>query len=155
MEGPPRALPVGKGELLRRGGDGAIWALGPRVTAALAAAERLASEAQASLTVVNARWVKPLDRELLAQTVRPGSRLVTVEDHNVMGGFGSAVLEAVSELGIPGVEVLRLGVPDRFIQHATQAEQWREVGLDTDGIYARLRDFCRQAAAPLSVVQGA
>lgn len=138
--GPPTALPVGKGEIVREGRHGAIWALGPRVGAAMEAAGRLAAEGL-EVTVVNGRWVKPLDRELLAATVAAGSRLITVEDHNVMGGFGSAVLEAISELGILGVDVLRLGVPDRFIAHATQAEQWREVGLDADGILRAAREF--------------
>ena len=155
-EGEPRVLPVGKGELLRHGRDGAIWALGPRVWPALKAAERLAAEGL-DLAVVNARWVKPLDRELLAETARPGSLLVTVEDHNVMGGFGSAALEAVSELSIADVAALRLGVPDRFIAHATQAEQWREVGLDEEGIFQQVREFHlrRERTLPLSVVKGA
>ena len=152
MTGPPAPLPVGKGEVLRRGRDGAIWALGPRVYPALRAAERLASRG-VDLTVVNARWVKPLDRELLAETVGPGSRLVTVEDHNVMGGFGSAVLEAISEMGIPEVEALRLGVPDRFIPHATQKEQWEEVGLDEEGISRQAREFFDRRSRPVSIVK--
>ena len=119
------------------------------------AAERLSAEG-VDLAVVNARWVKPLDRELIASTVRPGSLLVTVEDHNVMGGFGSAVLEAISDLAIPDVATLRLGVPDRFIAHATQTEQWREVGLDEEGIYEQAWDFhLRRERPPLVVVKGA
>ena len=149
--GPPTPLPVGTAEVVREGRHGAVWALGPRVGAALEAAERLAADG-VDLTVVNARWVKPLDRDLLARTVAPRSRLITVEDHNVMGGFGSAVLEAVSELEIPGVEVLRLGVPDRFIAHATQAEQWREVGLDAEGILRSAREFFGLERRPLSLL---
>jgi 1-deoxy-D-xylulose-5-phosphate synthase len=150
LEGPPRPLPVGEGELLRTGKDGAIWALGPRVWPALEAAEKLAAEGL-DLSVVNARWVKPLDLALLRRTVPPESRVLTVEDHNVMAGFGSAVLEAISELSIPGVDVRRLGVPDRFIAHATQPEQWEEVGLDTEGILRSAREFFG-ARRPLSLL---
>jgi 1-deoxy-D-xylulose-5-phosphate synthase len=151
MAGLPTPLPVGKAEILREGGDGAIWALGSRVPPALEAAERLSAEGL-ELAVINARWVKPLDEELLSRTVPPGARILTVEDHNVMAGFGSAVLEAVSSLSVPGVEVLRLGVPDRFIAHATQSEQWAEVGLDAEGIVRSARSFFGARRQPLSLI---
>jgi 1-deoxy-D-xylulose-5-phosphate synthase len=138
MSGEPRALPVGRAEVMRRGSDATIWALGNRVWPAMRAAAALAADG-IETTVVNARWVKPLDRDALADTVAPGSRLVTVEDHSLAGGFGSAVMEALQEMRIGSVEILRRGVPDRFIAHATQKEQWSEVGIDEDGIAAAVR----------------
>ena len=107
--------------------------IGDPVLPALKAAERLAAEGGPSLTVVNARWVKPLDRELLAQFVKPGTPVLTVEENQLAGGFGSAVVEALEEIGVRA-DVRRLGIPDRFVPHATQAEQRRELGLDEDGL---------------------
>jgi len=148
MVGPPRILPVGKAEILRRGNSGVIWALGNRVAPSLRAAERLAAEA-IDLAVVNARWVKPIDHEAIAETIRPGSKVITVEDHAVAGGFGSALSEAVAEAKISDVEIVTLGIPDRFIAHATQKEQWREVGIDEEGIVRAARElFGRSVSRP-------
>jgi 1-deoxy-D-xylulose-5-phosphate synthase len=153
MDGPPLALPIGKAEVLRRGKAGAIWAVGNRVYPALRTAERLVGEG-IDLTVVNARWVKPLDRETIAETVLPGSKLVTVEDHAIAGGFGSAVAEALVELKIEDVQHVSLGIPDRFIAHATQKEQWREVGIDEEGIVTAARElFGRKVAGPVAVTR--
>jgi 1-deoxy-D-xylulose-5-phosphate synthase len=140
MEGEPHPLPVGRAEIMRRGRTGAIWAIGNRVGPALRAAESLEAEG-IDLTVVNARWVKPLDRGTLAETVPAHSRLITVEDHSIAGGFGSAVMEALQEMRVPGVEVVQRGVPDRFVPHATQKEQWREAGIDEEGIAAAAREL--------------
>jgi 1-deoxy-D-xylulose-5-phosphate synthase len=140
MEGEPHPLPVGRAEIVRRGATGAIWAIGNRVGPALRAAESLAPEG-IDLTVVNARWVKPLDRETLAATVPAHSRLITVEDHSIAGGFGSAVMEALQEMRVPGVELIQRGVADRFVPHATQKEQWREAGIDEEGIAAAAREL--------------
>ena len=107
MVGPPRALPVGKAEVLRTGRDGLVWAIGTMASEALRAAERLASETGLDLTVVNARFVKPLDTELLAAQIRPGSRLMTVEENALAGGFGSAVEETVMALRVPDVAIER------------------------------------------------
>lgn len=153
IEGPPQILPVGKAQVLREGKSAAIWAIGNRVWPAMRAAQALDAEG-IHLTVVNARWAKPLDLETLAATVAPGSRLITVEDHAVAGGFGSAVREAVDEMKIENVEVAHLGIPDRFIAHATQKEQWREVGIDEEGIAAAARELvgARQWPATLRKV---
>jgi 1-deoxy-D-xylulose-5-phosphate synthase len=144
MSGEPRALPVGRAEVMRRGSDATIWALGNRVWPAMRAAAALAADG-IETTVVNARWVKPLDRDALADTVAPGSRLVTVEDHSLAGGFGSAVMEALQEMRIGSVEILRRGVPDRFIAHATQKEQWSEAGIDEGGIAAAVRGLVAES----------
>jgi len=130
-----RPLPVGKGEVLRVGKDGIVLAVGDPVIPAWRAAERLAAAGGPSLTVVNARWVKPLDRELLSQLVREGSRVLTVEENALAGGFGSAVMEALEEMEI-SARVKRIGVPDRFVPHATQVEQRHDLGLDEEGLAA-------------------
>ncbi len=138
-------LPPGKAEVLRRGRDGVVWALGATVTPTLAAALRLAKDG-VELTVVNARFVKPLDRELLASQLAVGGRLATVEEHALAGGFGSAVLEAVSEIGLEGVETLALGIPDRFVPQGSQRVLRQALGLDAEGIYFRLRQFFPQTS---------
>jgi 1-deoxy-D-xylulose-5-phosphate synthase len=147
MSGPPRPLPIGKAEGLRRGKDGLVWAVGTMAMEALTAAERLASEGGLDLTVVNARFVKPLDVELLAAQVRPGSRLMTVEENALAGGFGAAVLEAVAALGVGNVRVECLGIPDEFQPHGSQEILRARLDLDVEGIMRRARAFFPVAAA--------
>ena len=139
MDHELKLLPVGKGEVLRVGKDGVVVAIGDPVIPAWKAAERLAKEGGPSLTVVNARWVKPLDRELLAQFVKAGTVVVTVEENQLAGGFGSAVVEALEEIGVLA-DVKRLGIPDSFVPHATQAQQRQALGLDEDGLLASFRE---------------
>ena len=145
-----RHLPIGKAEVLRRGKDGLVWAIGSTVHPALEAASRLAKEGT-DLTVVNARFVKPLDRELLRAQLEqlglPGARLATVEEHVVAGGFGAAALEAISEMELEGVESLLIGVPDKFIPHGSQDVLRKMLGLDADGLYFRFRSFFAAGAA--------
>lgn len=139
LDPEPKLLPVGKGEVLRVGKDGVVFAIGDPVLPALAAAERLAAEGGASLSVVNARWVKPLDTELVAQFVKPGTRVFTVEENAVAGGFGSAVSEALDALGIVA-PLHRLGIPDHYVPHATQAEQRADLGIDEEGLLRTFRE---------------
>jgi 1-deoxy-D-xylulose-5-phosphate synthase len=139
-----RQLPIGKAEVLRRGGDGIVWAIGAMVLPAMEAVERLAKEG-IELGLVNARFVKPLDRELLAsqlgQLGLPGARVATVEEHVVAGGFGATVLETISELELEGVETLVIGVPDKFVPHGSQDVLRKVLGLDADGLFFRFRRF--------------
>jgi 1-deoxy-D-xylulose-5-phosphate synthase len=95
--------------------------------------------------VVNARFVKPLDREMFRDLLLRIPRLITVEDHTVVGGFGSALLEFIAEEGITGVEVRRLGVPDRFVTHGTQDELRKLCGFDKDGIAQSALQMLRRA----------
>ena len=153
MDAPPRALPIGKAEVLRTGRDGLIWAIGTMASEALRAAERLAAEAGPDLTVVNARFVKPLDVELLAAQLRPGARLMTVEENALAGGFGSAVEEAVATLKVADVQIERLGIPDEFQPHGSQEILRARLDLDVEGIMRRARGFFPKLAAgpkPLS-----
>jgi 1-deoxy-D-xylulose-5-phosphate synthase len=158
MDPQLRTLPVGKGEILRVGKDGVVFAIGDPVMPALRAAEKLAVQGGPSLTVVNARWVKPLDTELLTQFVKDGTKLITVEENQVMGGFGSAVLEALAERGIRA-DARCVGIPDAFVAHATQPEQRAELGLDEAGLLATFRSHVEGAGranvVPLSVVRSA
>jgi 1-deoxy-D-xylulose-5-phosphate synthase len=141
MDGPPRVLPVGKAEVLRHGPAGFIWAIGTMASEALRAAQRLAVEGGPDLTVVNARFVKPLDVELLAAQVKPGARVMTVEENALAGGFGAAVMEAVETLGMAGVAFERLGVPDEFQTHGNQDILRARLDLDVEGIVRRARAF--------------
>jgi 1-deoxy-D-xylulose-5-phosphate synthase len=110
----------------------ALVALGKTVGAAEQAAELLAQRG-VEASVIDARWVKPLDEELLAEAARATGAVVTVEDHVLQGGFGSAVLEALAGR-VPEARVLRLGLPDRFIEHGDVDAQWREAGIDAESI---------------------
>lgn len=133
-----RQLPIGKGEAVREGQDLAILAIGPAVCAAVAAAERLADEG-ISCAVINARFAKPLDAELVLETASRTGRLITVEENALAGGFGSAVLEVLSGAGVTRVRVECLGLPDRFIEHGTQ-ELFRSMfTIDAEGIARRIR----------------
>jgi 1-deoxy-D-xylulose-5-phosphate synthase len=141
MTGAPRPLAVGKAEGLRRGKDGLVWAAGTMASEAFLAAGRLAAEGGPDLTVVNARFVKPLDIELLAAQLHPGLRLMTVEENALAGGFGSAVMETVASLKVPNVAVERLGIPDEFQPHGSQEILRARLDLDVEGIMRRARAF--------------
>jgi len=141
LTAPPQPLPVGRAEVLREGRDGVIWAIGTVAVDALAAAERLAGAGGPDLAVVNARFVKPLDVELLARQVRPGSAVMTVEENALAGGFGAAVMEEVEKLGVAGVRFERLGVPDEFQPHGSQEILRARLDLDVEGIHRRAREF--------------
>jgi 1-deoxy-D-xylulose-5-phosphate synthase len=132
-------LPVGRGEVLRRGDDAVVFALGTMAAPAQEAAEKLAAGG-ISLAVVDPRFLKPLDAELLMAEARRCGRVVTLEENVLQGGFGSAVLELLSDAGI-NVPLLRIGLPDAFIEQGTQAELHARYGLDAAGIAERIRDF--------------
>ena len=134
----PVALPIGHAEVLREGSNLMIWALGNMVQDALKLAERLAAEEHLSVGVVNARFVKPLDRALLLSHAACIPLLVTMEDHVLAGGFGSAVLEALQEADCP-TAVERIGWPDKFVEHGTSVDVLRaSYGLSPDDIHRRV-----------------
>jgi 1-deoxy-D-xylulose-5-phosphate synthase len=132
LDPDPKPLPIGRGELLRHGADVALVGLGKSVGVAQEAALRLAARG-VDAAVADARFAKPLDVGLLAELARRCGRLVTVEDHARQAGLGGAVLEALSDAGL-AVPVLRLGLPDRFIEHAEVDAQWREAGIDAEAV---------------------
>jgi 1-deoxy-D-xylulose-5-phosphate synthase len=136
----PRLLEVGKAEILRDGGEVAIVAYGSMAHPALKAAEHLAKDG-IEATVVNARFVKPLDAGLLLALARTKRLIVTVEEAYLAGGFGSAVAELLEENGLlDGVRVVRMGVPDRIITHGDPKLLLAKYGLDADGIYTRAKE---------------
>ena len=138
---PPQKLDIGKAEILRGDagtGDVAILAYGSMVPAAVQAAENLAADG-VEVTVVNARFAKPLDTELVTELARGKRLLVTVEDAYLAGGFGSAVLEALEEIGLADkVKLVRMGVPDRIVTHGDPKILLAKYGLDADGIYSKV-----------------
>jgi 1-deoxy-D-xylulose-5-phosphate synthase len=140
MDEQIHALEIGKAEILRQGTDVAILGIGTQVSHCVQAAERLAAEGL-DPTVVNARFVKPLDAELILALARSHGSIVTVEDHNLTGGFGSAVMELLEENHLSEVRVMRMGFPDKLIEHASQSLLLAKYGLDADGIYLRVKEF--------------
>jgi len=118
IKAKPAALAVGHAEVLREGSNIMIWALGPMIADALALAERLAREEQLSVGVVNPRFIKPLDRTLLLSQATVVPLVVTMEDHVLAGGFGSAVLEALQDAEC-STAVERIGWPDKFVEHGS------------------------------------
>jgi 1-deoxy-D-xylulose-5-phosphate synthase len=131
-------LPIGKGELLREGRDLAVLAIGSSVYPALAAALRL-DEDGIRCAVADARFAKPVDAELVRELAVSTGRLVTIEENTLPGGFGSAVLELVSTMKQPDVRVECLGLPDRFIEHGSQALLRSIIGLDAEGIVRNIK----------------
>ena len=129
---PLKKVPLGSWELLKEGKDVAVLAVGWPVYQALKAAQKL-KERGIELTVVNARFVKPMDEELLRQIASTHSTIITVEENAVIGGFGASVAQKLYALGYKG-RVKNLGLPDRFVEHGPQEELRRIVGIDAEGI---------------------
>ncbi len=130
-------LPIGKGEIRRQGQQVALLAFGTLLGAALSAGEQL------DATVANMRYVKPIDAELIVELAGNHSLLVTIEENAVIGGAGSEVERVLAERGIK-VPVLRLGLPDRFIDHGEQGQLLAELGLDASGIVSSVRNKLNQ-----------
>ena len=128
-----KTIEIGKAEVLREGADGVLLAYGAMVYRCLHAAEKL-GEKGIEVTVVNARFAKPLDKALILDLVRNHKLIATVEDHALMGGFGSAVLELVSEEREDAGKIVRMGIPDRFMEHGPRNLILKNIGLDEDGI---------------------
>lgn len=141
------SLEIGKGELLREGDDLTIVAVGSTVYPALEASSLL-KQMGIRAGVINARFVKPLDRELIIAAAKQTGCLVTVEENALQGGFGSAVLELLEEEGMTGVRVKRIGVPDRYIEQGSQAQLRKDLGLDAAGIAAVTEAFLYRKEKP-------
>src|SRR5438105_7711614 len=136
----PEKWEIGKDELVRDGGEIAIVAYGSMVPPSLTAAVNLAKDGSEA-TVVNARFVKPLDSGLLLALARTKRLIVTVEEAYLAGGFGSAIIELFEENGLQDkVRVVRMGVPDRIVTHGDAKLLLAKYGLDADGIYTRVKE---------------
>ncbi len=132
---------IGKGEILRSGNDVAILTLGTMVYNSLAAADILAKEGILA-EVVNMRFAKPIDRELLERLLEKFDRIVTVEENTIYGGFGAAILETLTTMNHRDVKVHVHGLQDGFIEHGTPNELYQIVKLDPRGIASVVKEFC-------------
>lgn len=150
----PEKIEIGKAEILEEGTDIVFWALGPMIADAKKLAEKF-RETGISAGVVNARFAKPLDSELLCKQARDAKLIVTLEDHVIEGGFGSAVLETLSENEI-SVPVTRIGWPDQFVAHGSSVAQLRsENGLSFEDMYAKVESAFEKAAEKTEVLETA
>jgi 1-deoxy-D-xylulose-5-phosphate synthase len=140
MDGTLMLLEMGRGEVLSEGGDLLLLAVGSMVSPACEAARQLRQEG-IKATVVNPRFVKPLDSTLVVSLAREIGKVVTIEENVLAGGFGSAVIELLQEKGISYAEVLRMGIPDQFLDHGPQGILRKRWGLDVEGIVERVKFF--------------
>jgi 1-deoxy-D-xylulose-5-phosphate synthase len=146
LEKEIRPLPIGKAEVLTTGTDAVILAIGVTVMASLEAQRQL-QEQGISVTVVNSRFVKPLDRGLICSLATTTPLIVTVEENVMQGGFGSAVLECLSDEGMTGNRVLRLGIGDTFVEHGAQQVLRAKYGIDGAGIAKAVSHAVKEAGA--------
>ncbi|MCF2736223.1 1-deoxy-D-xylulose-5-phosphate synthase [Bacteroides caecigallinarum] len=134
------AIPVGKGRLLKEGKDMAVITLGPIGYKAQKAIERIESETNLSIAHYDLRFVKPLDKEMLDSIGKNFRKIITIEDGVLSGGAGSAVMEFMSDNGY-NVDIKRLGIKNRFVQHGAVNELYKICGLDEESIYQFIKDF--------------
>jgi 1-deoxy-D-xylulose-5-phosphate synthase len=139
-EAPLRSIDIGKGEVLREGEDVLLLAIGSTVYPSLRAAEKLAG-AGIQVAVINARFLKPLDANLLCDWAKRTGKVLTIEENVLQGGFGSAVLELFQERGLFSIQVRRLGIPDLFVEHGSQALLREKYGIDENGIFKGVKEI--------------
>lgn len=137
-----RPVAIGRGKTLREGKDVNIIALGSMVAVAEQAADKLAGEG-VEATVINARFVKPLDKELILTAAWRNNKIVTVEENALAGGLGSAVLELLEKNNLSSVKVKRLGLPDKFIEHGKNNLLKDEIGLNVEGVCQSCRELLK------------
>jgi 1-deoxy-D-xylulose-5-phosphate synthase len=143
LKAHPVALPIGKAELMVDGDDVAIFGLGALLPMAEELSALLDREGY-SAAVINPRFVKPLDRDLLEAYAKRVSAIVTFEDHVLMGGFGSVVLEALSEMNL-NVPVVRVGWPDRFIEHGKVDQLRARYGVSVEAAMEKLAPYLKRS----------
>jgi len=154
MDAVFRKLDIGKGEGLRHGGDVIIAAIGVCVQPALDAALML-SEMGIEAAVLNSRFASPLDSELLAESLKDVCNLVTIEENVLRGGFGAQVAACVQSLGMSGVRVRNIGIPDEYVEHGTQPILRSKYGLDSRGITRTILDSFPELKLRVSLTGGA
>jgi 1-deoxy-D-xylulose-5-phosphate synthase len=143
-------IPIGKGEVVRYGDDIAILALGASVAPSLEAANKLALKG-IEATVVNARFAKPLDKELITELANKIKNIVTVEENVLTGGFGSSVISLLQESGLNDVKIKNIGIPDEFVEHGTQTILRAKYGLDANGIMRQVTEMLSGSTAGLTI----
>jgi 1-deoxy-D-xylulose-5-phosphate synthase len=149
IEREVQPVELGQAEILEWETDGMLLACGAMVGACLQAADRLRDQYGLRVGVVNARFIKPLDQHTVCKAIEECGFVLTVEEGALMGGFGSAVLEAASDAGLSTTHLRRLGLPDRYVLHAERDEQLVEAGLDADGITQAAIDLARTVGLSL------
>ncbi len=136
-----QSIPIGQAETLQKGEDVALLAVGSMVDYALKASEKMKEE-DINAEIINMRFIKPLDKDMLDTIAKRFDRIVTLEENTIVGGFGSAVLEYYAQKQI-SKKVLNIGLPDEFVDHGTQAELHKILGIDPDGITERVKHFLK------------
>jgi 1-deoxy-D-xylulose-5-phosphate synthase len=148
----PLPLEIGKAEVLRSGSVTSIWAIGDFVHTALSIADVFKKKYGLEISVVNARFIKPLDKETLFEHANNHQSIITLEDNVLMGGFGSSILEALEEKSI-SIDVKRFGWPDQFIEHGNSVNELRsKFGLDQESLTQSIEEFLSledQVATPI------
>jgi 1-deoxy-D-xylulose-5-phosphate synthase len=138
-------IELGQAEVIEWGNDAMIVAYGTLFPTCYKAMEKLRGEGL-DVGVINARFCKPLDKVAILRAVEEASVVVTVEEGTIEGGFGSAVLEAANTAGLDARNIVRLGIPDRFVEHAERGELFADLGLDVNGICKSVRDAMEKRA---------
>ncbi len=133
-----QAIPIGSWEVLREGNDVVILSMGPMLQLALKAAEKLALEG-IHARVINARFIKPLDLNILPQLAKEKLPIISLEEGSILGGFGSALLEHFEALGETNIKVKIMGIPDRFIEHGSVNELLNEIGLTVENVIINIK----------------
>jgi len=136
-------IELGKSEVLQWGTDGMIVCFGALLPECIKAAEKLQKDG-VDVGVINARFLRPLDTDVILRAVRECGFVMTVEENTVCGGFGSTVLEAANDAGLPTQHIRRLGIPDRFIEHGNRSELLGELGLDAVGFIHEVRQLMKE-----------
>jgi 1-deoxy-D-xylulose-5-phosphate synthase len=147
MKGRPETLPIGKARMMAEGGDILIIAIGSMVGPSVEASRILNREGFA-VAVMDARFVKPLDRDLILKKAAAVGMVLTVEEGVLAGGFGGSILELLSEEGLHAIITARIGIPDTFVEHGTRSELLEELGLSAEGIARQARGLLERRAVP-------
>ncbi len=140
MDEPLHQLPLGKAEVLQQGEKVTLLAIGSMVDVAQQAADKLQAELGITATVINARFVKPLDEETILSYVKNSDLVVTLEEHILAGGFGAGVLELLNQYGVDSSKVLRIGIGDEFVPHGKTELLKQLAGLDADHVAAKVKE---------------
>ena len=143
LEPTPSALEIGQGEVLIDGNDILLLAAGSSVPEALSAQKELAKE-NINAAVINARFIKPLDHQLIKQYAEKTGAIITIEEHVVDGGFGSAVLECLSDHNIYNIKIKRIGIKDQFVEHGSQNELRKKYKIDATEIISEARKLLKK-----------
>jgi 1-deoxy-D-xylulose-5-phosphate synthase len=151
LEPKPQPIRYGLSQTLMSGGDVALIAVGPMVNQALEAARILRDIHKVDCTVVNTRWIKPLDVEMLKRVAEAAKMIVTLEDGVITGGFGSAVTEALHDLGLHHIVVKRIGLPDSYVEHGTIPKLQQLCGMDADSVVSVVMNGIKDAPLPQAI----